>query len=119
MIIILLLYLLRKPKEDLSISSNASKGGNPCPICGSPLKIGERVHSVVYPGTSGAPDKMMEIFGCPYCYQNKNSVDRICPVCKNIIKEKGYVIARMFERPGRKHVHVLGCTGCYKNPVRK
>ncbi len=81
-----------------------------CPLCSTPLKQGERVHSIVYPGK---PDKMMEIHGCPYCRKGNGSVERICPVCKRIIDPEGYVIARMFDNGLRKHVHVLGCTTCY------
>jgi hypothetical protein len=36
----------------------------------------------------------------------------MCPVCGKEVPRDGYVIARMFDKPGRKHVHVLGCTGC-------
>jgi hypothetical protein len=36
----------------------------------------------------------------------------MCPVCNNVLPASGYVIARMFEKPGKKHVHVLGCTEC-------
>ncbi|SIQ16441.1 hypothetical protein SAMN05920897_104190, partial [Alkalispirochaeta americana] len=41
-----------------------------------------------------------------------------CPVCKNPVPAEGYVIARMFSRHDRKHLRVLGCTACRKDPVR-
>jgi predicted amidophosphoribosyltransferase len=55
----------------------------------------------------------MRIFGCPHCWPAApEKRDRLCPVCGGLIDPRGYAIARYFERPGRKHVHVLGCTGC-------
>lgn len=88
-----------------------------CPICGTPLKRGETVHSHLFPGK---PDGMMYIFGCPYCYKDHpkrkelKNVKRICPYCKDEIPEDGWVVARVFEKPGKTHVHVLGCTVCRK-----
>ncbi len=81
----------------------------PCPICGSMLRRGETVHSVVF---SGPQDSLAHLFGCPYCHPANEAHPRVCPVCSRRIPEDGYVIARMFEKPGRKHVHVLGCTEC-------
>ena len=86
-----------------------SEGVHPCPLCGTMLKRGERVKTIVYPGN---PDSMAHIFGCPYCYPPGAEVRRSCPVCKREIADDGYVVARMFEGKGKRHVHVLGCTGC-------
>ena len=85
--------------------------GRPCPLCNTALAVGERVHSVVFPGKS---DKLVEIYGCPHCRPTSGTATarRICPVCKQELDEKGYVVARMFERADRKHVHVLGGTRC-------
>lgn len=81
----------------------------PCPLCGSPLKKGETVKTVVYPAKG---DTLAEVFGCPYCYGETATVPRICPVCKKPVPDDGYVIGRMFKE-GR-HLHVLGCTACRK-----
>ena len=81
----------------------------PCPLCGSPLKKGETVKTVVYPAKG---DTLAEVFGCPYCYGESAVAVRICPVCKKPIPEEGHVIGRMFKE-GR-HLHVLGCTSCRK-----
>jgi len=106
-IIFALLILLRKKPRAHSIPGKSEKK-LPCPLCGTMLKKSEKVKSVVFPGE---PDKLMHIFGCPYCYgSGKNS--RICPVCKKPLKDEDYVIARVFEKPGRSHVHVLGCSSC-------
>lgn len=88
--------------------------GKPCPLCLTPLERGQRVHSVVYPGTG---DKIVEIYGCPNCRPKggPTKAARVCPVCKQTLEEKDYVVGRMFERTaGRKHLHVLGCTRCRK-----
>ena len=95
----------------------------PCPLCGSMLRRGETVHSVVFSGPaykqaastkrSRRPDdSIAHLFGCPYCHPANESRPRTCPVCSRTVPAGGYVIARMFERPDRKHVHVLGCTEC-------
>ncbi len=101
----------------------------PCPLCGTMLRRGETVHSVVFsgpahaesitPGTAARKpasrqidDCLAHLFGCPYCHPANDDHPRNCPVCSRTIPADGYVIARMFEQPGRKHVHVLGCTEC-------
>lgn len=94
----------------------------PCPLCGTMLRRGETVHSAVFSGgravstRSGSAarpaDYLTHIFGCPYCYPANAEHLRECPVCGKTVPEDGYVIARMFDKPGKKHVHVLGCTVC-------
>jgi hypothetical protein len=90
----------------------------PCPLCGTMLRRGETVHSVVFSGgkasgTAARPaDYLTHIFGCPYCYPATPDHRRECPVCNETVPDDGYVIARMFDKPGKKHVHVLGCTVC-------
>jgi hypothetical protein len=99
----------------------------PCPLCGTMLRRGETVHSVVFSGGASASadggqpssaqrrsriDYLTHIFGCPYCHPANDKHARTCPVCDQEMPADGYVIARMFEKPGRKHVHVLGCTRC-------
>ncbi len=98
----------------------------PCPLCGSMLRRGETVHTVVFSGgqpptgssTAAAggrqPDALTHMFGCKYCYPANDVHPRICPVCNQTVSAEGYVIARLFEKPGKKHVHVLGCTECRK-----
>lgn len=85
------------------------------------LQQGERVHTVVF---SGEPrgrrsrndgrvrDALVHMYGCPYCYPPSQRIERVCPVCASVLPEEGYLVARMFVREGRKHVHVLGCTEC-------
>jgi hypothetical protein len=64
----------------------------------------------------GAPrrdeDTLTHIFGCPYCYPPDDEHPRYCPVCERKLGPDDYVIARMFNRAPRSHVHVLGCTQC-------
>jgi hypothetical protein len=108
----------------------------PCPLCGTMLRRGETVHSVVFsgPGPAGTTadgsgtstrtranqvqDAIAHLFGCPYCHPANEEHPRRCPVCRKVIPADGYVIARMFEKPGRKHVHVLGCTNCRTRPMK-
>lgn len=107
-------HMAKRTRENLQLLK-------PCPLCGELLKPGERVHTIVF---SGEPegrrlrdrerpaDSMVHMFGCPYCYPANGNHRRICPVCKEELADDGYVIARMFEKRPRNHVHVLGCTRC-------
>lgn len=86
----------------------------PCPLCGSALEPGEKVHSVVF--TSSTADKIMEISGCPHC-RPPATLRRFCPVCKKELRPSDVVTARVFERKNgdgarKTHVHVLGCPRC-------
>ena len=139
-VVAVLVYLLiRLGRSDYASLANTmarkSRGSfevlKPCPLCGTMLRRGETVHSVVFSGPSRterlspttarpAPprrssqpeDYLAHLFGCPYCYPANDEHPRTCPVCSKVVPGEGYVVARMFEKPGRKHVHVLGCTEC-------
>lgn len=111
-------------------ASGAAVSGNkglevlrPCPLCRTMLRRGERVHTVVYSGPPAPQgvarrgevrDAITHMFGCPYCKPGSSSAAnaRTCPVCRATLPKDAYVVARMFEREGRKHIHVLGCTEC-------
>jgi len=82
-----------------------------CPLCRTLLSSGEQIKSAVYPGKD---DKICHIFGCPHCHPFiEDNLSRICPVCKKPVPPEEYLVARLFERPNNKrHVHILGCTGC-------
>ena len=107
----------RKRSSDGAISEGGIK--KTCPLCGSPLSAGERVRSVIYPGKG---DTLAEIHGCPHCDAAVSTAgiadneigmrNRYCPVCKGVVPENGYVIARYFRRTEKNHMHVLGCTRC-------
>lgn len=124
----LIYTLVKLRKSDFSLLANrgAQKTRDnfevlkPCPLCGTMLRRGETVHSVVFSGGTKAKDPdptrpadyLTHIFGCPYCHPANSKHPRKCPVCGKIVPDDGYVIARMFDKPGKKHVHVLGCTNC-------
>lgn len=130
-IVVLLVSMIRLGKRDYSALANRmarrTRGSlhvmKPCPICGTMLQQGERVHTIVYSGEAGGQrakrrdddrvrDALVHMFGCPYCYPSRGTISRICPVCSTALPADGYLIARMFVRASRKHVHVLGCTEC-------
>lgn len=115
---IIIISLLRKGSDqDQEESFRKENSYRDCPLCGTPLIRGETVHSHLYPGK---PDGMMYIYGCPFChkdhprYKGGRHVERHCPYCKGKISESGWVVARVFEKPEKTHVHVLGCTECRK-----
>jgi RNase P subunit RPR2 len=95
-------------------------GPGACPLCSSILAPGERVKSDLAPGKG---DRIMRIFGCPHCMPQaeeargqgraaRTLAKRFCPVCGRELEPGGFAVARYFEKPGRKHIHVLGCTSC-------
>jgi hypothetical protein len=100
----------RKSSMPTGAKAGAAGAARSCPLCGASLAAGERIHSDITPGKG---DRIMRIFGCPHCWPSTpGKRDRLCPVCGGLIDPRGYAIARYFERPGRRHVHVLGCTNC-------
>lgn len=111
-VMVLAFFALRRPKGSPEVP--AAPARQPCPLCGSALGPGERVHSVVF--ASSTPDKIMEIAGCPHC-RPPATLRRVCPVCKKDLRPQDVVTARVFERKGaagakKTHVHVLGCPRC-------
>lgn len=104
----------REKKPGTRAEGDGSAYHRECPLCASILAPGERVKSDIAPGKG---DRIMRIFGCGHCWPSgvsspTPSTPRLCPVCGRAVDAEGWVIARYFERPGRRHVHVLGCTGC-------
>lgn len=85
-------------------------GVRSCPVCGEKLAPGMLVKSKLY-GQKGA-ERIMHVYGCPYCFPDNTEYQRACPVCQKVVPRGGYLIARYFERANRRHVHVLGCSGC-------
>jgi len=64
----------------------------------------------------------MQIYGCPFCYTGHKQAylakgrfqPRYCPVCRKNLKDGVPLYARVFDKPGKTHVHVLGCPLCRK-----
>lgn len=126
LIVALLFSMIKFRKSDYTALSNrmARRERNrlqlmrPCPLCTTMLQRGERVHTVVFSGGEPKKDRaspaesLVHMFGCPYCYPANADHPRRCPVCNELLADDAFVIARMFEKGARKHVHVLGCTHC-------
>ena len=110
----------RWPVDGTPIPTSAGGGSEeatrPCPVCGSRLRRGELVKTQVFSGgdkprrQGEVKEAMAHMFGCKYCYPE--GVARHCPVCKKELGSGDYIIARMFLRVDKKHMHVLGCTRC-------
>jgi len=86
-----------------------------CPVCSSRLDREFLVKTIVYPNnvypSETGRDKLMHIHGCMFCIEGQ--IARTCPVCGGSLREDGILIARKFDRPGKRpHVHILGCTSC-------
>jgi hypothetical protein len=80
-----------------------------CPVCSALLSPGELVKSVAFPSFTGK-DRLMYISGCTYCLNGDRQ--RSCPVCGRRLRDDEILVARMFDRPYRSHVHVIGCSHC-------
>ena len=97
------------------------QAGDPqtCPVCAARLPPGVLVKSAVYPPVNGT-DRLMHIMGCPFCLEGEAEKRRrrVCPVCHKALGDNDYLFARVFERPGKSHDHVLGCINCRRPRVR-
>lgn len=101
---------LRSSKKSFSpVQEGIAGTPKTCPVCSARLERGERVKSSAFPSMGGT-DRLMYITGCPYCLSGQR--ERICPVCGATLKLDQVLIARLFDKPGRSHVHVLGCSQC-------
>ncbi|QQO10226.1 hypothetical protein [Breznakiella homolactica] len=100
-----------KRRKTQKKSSGEGVPGAPrtCPVCSARLERGERVKSAAFPSMGGT-DRLMHISGCVYCLEGERQ--RKCPVCGHALKPEEILIARMFDKPGRSHVHVIGCSRC-------
>lgn len=114
-IVVILFYTKKNYPNENKTEILQTLKGKPCQICHWPLQKNERVHSIIYRSEN---DIIMHIYGCPYCYKehpktkfNINAI-RKCPACKKELLNKEFAIARLFEKPGKNHVHVLGCYRC-------
>ncbi len=54
----------------------------------------------------------MHIYGCPFCERPGTPVKRRCPVCHREISLDGFAVGRMWDKPGKTHLHITGCTVC-------
>ena len=101
----------KKPEDDDS-SGDPNKT---CPVCSKRLSKGELVSSEAFPSTTSGKDRLMHIRGCVYCLNGDRR--RVCPVCGTVLEANEILVARLFERLGRRsHIHVIGCSQCRKSP---
>jgi hypothetical protein len=109
----LFFHLPRREGQPGKGEGDDGRAGDPqtCPVCAAKLPPGMLVRSVVYPPADGR-DRIMHIMGCPFCLEGEKRRRRVCPVCHKPIGEDEYLFARVFERPNKSHVHVLGCFNC-------
>ncbi|MDR1596629.1 MAG: hypothetical protein LBR99_02880 [Treponema sp.] len=96
----------KNKKNDIEGEAGAPRT---CPVCSIRLPQGERVKSSAFPAI-GKTDRLMYITGCYYCLEGDRP--RVCPVCGAVLNYDENLIARLFDKPGRSHVHVLGCSRC-------
>ena len=128
---LLLALLLGRKKGDPAGRSAAdpvtiSESYTDCPLCGTSLPKGWTVHSVLY---KGRESDRMEIWGCAWCWPSHPRAPearstpapggagarRSCPSCGGPLAPEAFVTARVTRRPGKTHVHVLGCDRCRRS----
>jgi formate dehydrogenase maturation protein FdhE len=116
LIITVIFFSLEKSARAVKKPKTAGRKAKvPCPLCGSRLFEGERIHSIAF---DLGKEKLMHIYGCPYCESESSLIRRRCPVCKRDIPMGGFVVGRMWDKPDKTHLHITGCTECkpqYKN----
>ena len=118
LLVVMILVLLIGSMGRKKTHKNAPRGKSasprpPCPLCGSSLDAGERIRSVVFrDGPETSREQLVHLFGCPLCSPPHGIAPRVCPVCHKRIPEDGYLIGRMWDKPRKKHLHILGCTVC-------
>jgi hypothetical protein len=81
-----------------------------CPICAARFEHGETVKSKIFLPLPGRFDRLLHITGCPFCLQGER--ERKCPVCGGALSPDDYLVARIWQRPGKSHVSVQGCVRC-------
>ena len=99
----------RAKRSKARVGAGGGVAPRTCPVCGSTLAAGERIHSRVF---TPKGDRIMHVYGCPRCWPANVANVRVCPVCEKYVPRGGFLVARYFEQPNRRHVHVLGCSGC-------
>lgn len=95
-------------------TANGGLGFVRCPLCNTPLAVGEDLFSRIFRPMT-VSDQRMYVLGCPHCYPDKkNGVQRICPVCRKNVPVESYLIARLFNKTSdhKKHVIITGCPSC-------
>ncbi|MDR2803449.1 MAG: hypothetical protein LBB22_04065 [Treponema sp.] len=80
-----------------------------CPICAARFKDGDNVKSKIFP-PSGKPYRLLHISGCRFCLNGERQ--RLCPVCGEEISKVQYLVAYMWQRPGKSQVRIQGCENC-------
>ncbi|HOX91903.1 MAG TPA: hypothetical protein PLC54_03210, partial [Spirochaetales bacterium] len=67
-------------KDGQGVEREQGVGARICPACGQRLAVGMSIKSRLYP--SKTPERIMHIFGCPYCWPENGEHKRACPVCE-------------------------------------
>jgi len=105
----------KKRRDEETDIEGAPGDAKTCPVCSAKLSKGQLVSSAAFPSTNGGKDRFMHIRGCVNCLNGARK--RVCPVCGIVLEPGEILIARLFERPGRRnHIHIIGCTQCKKGP---
>jgi uncharacterized protein with PIN domain len=114
MIIIIIVNESRNKKKLITnkvIKEKSKSKLTHCILCGTELEKGDKMKSKEL---KRKDDSIIYLYGCSNCSSGEKI--RRCPICKQMIKEKGYLIGRMWlrEKTSKNHLHIAGCDKCGK-----
>lgn len=114
--IILILYRNRyrgstaKPFKDQVSPVVKSSKSVPCILCGTLLTPGKRMKSTAL--TAG-DEKIVHLYGCPYCFGVTAVLERKCPLCHRILGNNEFMVGKMRNTgKGKPHLSIAGCSVC-------
>ena len=113
-VIAVLLVLLRfRRKVDPGKVKEKAPALSHCPLCGTRLNRGERVHTAAFPGKD---ERIVYVYGCPNCYDKLNSRSsqrkRRCPVCRKTLQGDDHLKGRILMGEEKNLLKISGCSHC-------
>lgn len=115
LVLIVVLFLLNlRFKRDSGKVENKAPSLSHCPLCGSRLTPGQRVHTAAFPGEE---ERTAYVYGCPHCYDRMNSRllsrRRTCPVCREQLRGEEHLLGRIQIGGAKNLLKILGCSRCH------
>jgi hypothetical protein len=120
-VMLALLGLARRPKRPPRpgrglLREAAARRRTRCPVCGTLQPEGRGgVRTAAFPG---AAERLVHIYGCPWCYGPAARLQRRCPVCRSRLEGEDHLVGVLVAGPAgqagqaRGRVSVRGCSRC-------
>jgi hypothetical protein len=107
--ILTFLFWMLFPLSDPVTKKDKKKTKGNCPVCKTPLLIGEKLKSSQV--EIGDYEVQTTIKGCPHCLEGNTA--RTCPVCKKKLKKEEAIIAFSYPKEDKNRLSIRGCKHCY------